>query len=226
MISVATKTIGITDRRRWALRKTEDEMAKGLRVLVGAAVLVAVAGCTTKQTAEPSVSVAADVQEDEDRVERSQSVAITAVVEDIDLKKRLVTLRGPEGKTTTITVDESVQNLPQVRKGDQVRVEYYESIAFQLAKPGEAKVGDAAVAEGLERSKPGEKPGGIGARAITIVTRVEAIDKANGTVTLRGPEGRVETIKAQNPANLDKIKVGDTIEITYAQAVAISVEKP
>jgi hypothetical protein len=44
-------------------------------------------------------------------------------------------------------------------------------------------------------------------------------------MTLKGPQGRVETVRARNRADLDKIKVGDTIEITDAQAVAISVEK-
>jgi hypothetical protein len=197
-----------------------------LGFLVGAVSLLTVAACSPRQAPEPGVSVAAGVQEGDDRVERSQTVTLTAVVEDIDLQRRRVTLRGPEGKTETIQVDDSVQNLSQVRKGDSVQVEYFESLAFHVRKPGEAKVGDTAMIEGVERAQPGEKPGAIGARAITIVTQVEAIDKKNGTVTLKGPEGKVETVKAQNPANLDKIKVGDTIEITYTQAVAIAVEKP
>jgi len=201
-------------------------MIKGSKVVFGAAALLAVAGCATQQSTKPGVTVAADVKEDKDRVERSQSVTVTAVVEAIDVQKRLVTLRGPEGNTTTVRVDESVRNLAQVRKGDTVAVEYFESIAIQLAKPGELKVGDAAIAEGVERAQPGAKPGAVGGRAITIVTEVEAIDKTAGTVTLKGPGGKSETIKAQNPANLDKIKVGDTLQVTYTQAVAVSVEKP
>lgn len=202
-------------------------MREGLKVILSGSCLLALGGCMSAQAPpEPTVSIAADVQEEDDRVERSQSVSVTAVVEDVDVEKRLVTLRGPEGKVTTIEVDESVRNLPQVRKGDTVRVEYYESIAIQLAKPGEVEVGDAAVAEEMARSKPGDKPGGISARAVTIVAMVEAIDKTNGTVTLKGAEGESRTIKAQNPANLDKIKVGDTVQITYTEAVAIAVEKP
>jgi hypothetical protein len=197
------------------------------RRIVAAACLLALNACATQQSAsQPGVNVASAVQEGEDRVERSKVVTVTAVVEKIDLAKRLVTLRGPDGKSTTIQVDEAVKNLPQVRKGDEVNVAYYESIAFQVRKPGEAKVGDAVVAEGAETAKLGEKPGATGARALTIVTKVEGIDKTNGTITLQGPEGETKTIKAQNPANLDKVKVGDLIEITYTEAVAISVDKP
>jgi hypothetical protein len=32
-------------------------------------------------------------------------------------------------------------------------------------------------------------------------------------------------VKAQDPKNLEKVKVGDELEITYTEAVAISVEK-
>lgn len=197
-------------------------------MLLGAACVLMFGGCSALKSPppEPEVSVASSVEEGDERVERSSTVTVTTVVEAVDHEKRLVTLRGPDGTSSVIHVDEAVKNLPQVRKGDEVKVEYYESVAFQLRKPGEVNVGDAAIAEGTETAQPGEKPGAAGARAITIVTEVEAVDKANGTVTLKGPEGRSETIKAQNPANLDKVKVGDTLQVTYTQAVAISVEKP
>jgi hypothetical protein len=195
--------------------------------LIGAACAVALVACTTATTTpQPSVNVASSVNEEQDRVERSNVVTVTAIVEKIDLASRMVTLRGPEGKVTTMHVDESARNLPQVRKGDQVTVAYYESIVYQVRSPGDAKVGDTSVVEGGERAAVGEKPGGVGARAVTIVTKVEAIDKVDGTITLKGPEGETKTLKAENPANLDKVKVGDLIEITYTEAVAISVDKP
>jgi hypothetical protein len=34
------------------------------------------------------------------------------------------------------------------------------------------------------------------------------------------------TVKARDPKNLDKVKVGDNVEITYTQALAISLDKP
>jgi hypothetical protein len=44
-------------------------------------------------------------------------------------------------------------------------------------------------------------------------------------VTLKGPEGKSVTVKAENPKNLAKVKVGDEVEVTYTEALAISVEE-
>jgi Cu/Ag efflux protein CusF len=44
-------------------------------------------------------------------------------------------------------------------------------------------------------------------------------------VTLTGPEGNSVTIKVKDPKKLNGVKVGDDVEITYTQALAISVEK-
>jgi hypothetical protein len=62
------------------------------------------------------------------------------------------------------------------------------------------------------------------AQRISITASIEAIDLANGTVTLKGPGGNSRTIKARNPANLKKVKVGDLVDITYAEFVALKVE--
>ena len=51
-------------------------------------------------------------------------------------------------------------------------------------------------------------------------------DDTAHTVTIKGPEGNSETVKAKDPKNLDKVKVGDLVEITYAQALAVSLDKP
>jgi len=44
-------------------------------------------------------------------------------------------------------------------------------------------------------------------------------------VTIKGPEGNTETVKARNPKNLDAVKVGDLVEITYTRALAIALDK-
>ena len=75
----------------------------------------------------------------------------------------------------------------------------------------------------METAKPGEKPGGQVGRSITLTTTITAIDTANGTVTLTGPQGNSRTIKAANPDNLKKVQVGDLVEITYSEALAVSV---
>jgi Cu/Ag efflux protein CusF len=148
---------------------------------------------------------------------------VAATVTKIDLKTRKVTLRGDDGKSRTIKVPEEVRNLPQVKVGDQVVVGYYESIAYQVKKKGEGTVG-VVVAEDATRAKEGEKPGAAGAQAVTVTAKIDEIDKKNGTVTLQGPEGDVAVVKVRDPSNLDRVAVGDLIDITYTEAVAVTVE--
>ena len=44
-------------------------------------------------------------------------------------------------------------------------------------------------------------------------------------LTLKGPEGNVVRVKVMDPKNLEKVKVGDKLFITYTEALAISVER-
>ena len=46
---------------------------------------------------------------------------------------------------------------------------------------------------------------------------------ARGTVTLTGPQGRSQTLKAHNRADLARIRVGDLVDITYSEALAVGV---
>ncbi len=148
---------------------------------------------------------------------------MTATVTAIDLQKRMVTLKGPKGEVRTIKVGEEAVNLPQVKVGDLVRVKYYESLAVEVIKPGTAS--GAGEKTAIVRAKPGEMPGGMAAQQTTVTATVTAIDKKKGTLTLKGPEGNKVVAKAEDPKNLDKVKVGDELLITYTEALAISVEK-
>jgi len=121
--------------------------------------------------------------------------------------------------------DESMRNLPQVRKGDQVTATYYESIALRL-REAEGEQPRIAVSEQVERAPLGEKPAGMVVRNATLTAKVAAIDRARETVTLEGPQGGKITLKVQDPANLERAHVGHLVEATYREAVSISVQTP
>jgi Cu/Ag efflux protein CusF len=157
-------------------------------------------------------------------VTRARLVTLTATVEAVDGAKRQVTLKGPKGNVATVDVGEQVKNFPQIQVGDNVVVKYYEAVALRLVPPGEATPGAGATGAAAT-AQPGQKPAALGAREVTATVTVEAIDLKAGTATVKGPEGNSVTVKARDRKNLEKIKVGDRIEITYTEALAISVEK-
>ncbi len=67
----------------------------------------------------------------------------------------------------------------------------------------------------------------VGAADVTTLTaKVEAIDVANRLVTVKGPLGRVVTLKVGDRVkNLAQVKVGDEIVLKYLEAVSVSLNK-
>ena len=158
-------------------------------------------------------------------VQAWDSITIKATVEDIDPATRTVTLKGEGGKTVNVKCGDEVRNFNQIKKGDQVTVKYYQSVALGLRKPGEPPSAEEQSA--LLRSEPGEKPGGVAIKTVQISATIESIDKATRQVTLKGPEGKTKTVKAGDEVkNFDSLKVGDQVVATMTEALAIGVTKP
>ena len=149
---------------------------------------------------------------------------LTAPVQAVDQEKRTVTLKGAGGKLITFKAGEEVKNFAQIKVGDLVVVQYYESIAIQVKKPGEAKPGVTGV-EVTARAKPGEKPAGMVAEQVTVTATVEAIAADKKSVALKGPEGNSVPVKVKNPKYLENVKVGDEVVVTYTEALVINVVK-
>jgi hypothetical protein len=175
--------------------------------------------------AAPQIALADEQQAagDASKSEVSKTIEFQATVTSIDPKTRMVTLKTPDGKESTFYVDERVRNLPQVKVGDEVRIAYVVALAWKLNKSHKAAP-SPEVETAVTPAEPGARPAGGVARRISFTASVESIDLANGTVTLKGPEGNSRAFKARNPDNLKKVKVGDLIDITYTESVAVKLE--
>lgn len=184
---------------------------------------VLLAACSAEKATPPPPAVVAAQGETEKGGIRQQEVTVSAIVEKVDAKERKVTLRGPDGTSETIRVPEEARNLAQLKKGDEVIATYYQSVAFEVVKKSDAKLGITGE-EGGARAELGEKPGAIGARVITIVADVVKLDKESKQAVLKGPEGKTTTVNVQNPAAFEKVKVGDRVEIRLTEALAIDVQ--
>ena len=100
---------------------------------------------------------------------------------------------------------------------------YYDVVTIRKKKPGE-NVQDATTA-GAWTTNPLGVPGVSRALQATLVVTVEAIDEANGTVTVKAADGTTKTVKARHPEMLKEIKAGDQLVIELYQAIAISLQK-
>jgi hypothetical protein len=150
------------------------------------------------------------------------SMDVTATVTKVDQKTREVTLKGEDGQEYSFVASEDVKNLAQVQVGDVVNATYAEALVYEVKKGGQAV--DAATTMAGGRAEPGEKPSGAIARQTSVTVSIVAIDPAVPSVTFKGPKGNTRTIKVMHPEKLQGVSVGDTVEITYTEAVAIEVE--
>jgi len=62
--------------------------------------------------------------------------------------------------------------------------------------------------------------------AVKMSARVEAIDKAQRQVTLKGPKGNVRTVTAgPDVRNFDQINVGDMVVVRYVEELTLTLKK-
>ena len=149
------------------------------------------------------------------------SETVTATVTKINQKTREVTIKTKDGLVYKFIASTDVQNLAQVKKGDVVTVVYTEALAYDVRQhgtTGEVTTDAAAV------TKPGEKPAGAVAQQTTVTVKITAINTKKPSVTVKGSQGDVETIRVKDPSKLNGLKVGDVVDITYTEAFAIKVE--
>ena len=154
----------------------------------------------------------------------AELLVVTATVEKIDMATREVTLKGEEGNLETIKVGPEARNLGQLKVGDKVTFKYYQALAVSVAPAG----GKPSLTEStdVQRAPLGEKPGGRVASTVEAVGTVVALDLKARTATIRGPKGKVHTMKAGDQVRLENVKVGDQVTVRYTEAIAISVGKP
>jgi Cu/Ag efflux protein CusF len=182
-------------------------------------------GACAKHVAPPPPPVAVtSLQEGKNSITSTSVVAATATVVAINQRTRMVTLLRSNGERLRFRVSDDVRNLSQVRRGDQVNVTYYESVALHLHKRGHGRTG-VTVDEDAARAQPGELPAGAVAREITVTSKVVAIDRRNQTATLELPSKERMTFPVEDPSRLDRVRVGDLVQLTYREAIAIAVAK-
>ena len=185
--------------------------------LIAAAVMSITAGAAVAQTG----GVAA-VKSEPGKVTVAETAQVTASVEAVDKAKRLITLKGPEGNIFVVQAGPAVKNFDQIKVGDLVVARYIEALTLEL-KPGGGQIRERTERENAVSAKPGEAPGVAAGRQVTVIADVMSLDAKKQTVRLRGPQRTVD-LKVRDPNQFKLIKVGDQVEATFTEAVAIAVE--
>jgi hypothetical protein len=176
------------------------------------------AGCKSEGDAPKGSPAPAEV---------SKTITEKASVVSVDKAKRLLTLKDKDGKTMTVQAGSEVRNFDQIEAGNSVVVHYLVSVAVALVKPGENPPPlSGTVAAG--RAEPGAKPAAAIGGQITATVRIESVDTKKNLVVFTAPDGGLRAVNVERPEGqkfIQGLKPGDQVQITYTEALAVSVEK-
>lgn len=151
----------------------------------------------------------------------AEAITESFTIEAIDHSARIVTLKDKDGLLEEVWCGPEVQRFDALKVGDKVTFRYHESLVSAIRRPS---AGAAVKPAGAAVTRaPGGKPGGTIAQQMTVVVTLAAIDAKTPAVTITNDRGQKMSFKVQDAKNLEGYKVGDQVEITYTQALAVSV---
>jgi hypothetical protein len=151
----------------------------------------------------------------------TQTVNLSGTVETIDKEKRVVNIKTPDGKFQTIDVPACAKRFDELKVGDKVSITYNNTVSARLKPPGEPPVNTAT---GTTTAGQGERPGGTASQERTMTATITDIDKSASSITFTGPNGWKYSRRVVDPSGLDKVKVGDQVDITWDTNVTVAVQ--
>lgn len=155
-------------------------------------------------------------------VTQGDIVETTAEIVAIDKDARLITFEDEDGESETVFAGPEVKRFDELKVGDKVTFRYYESIVSSVRKPGApapAPTGDPTLVRGT-----GAKPSATLSQQMSATVTLTEIDDKVPSVTVKTENGRTMSFKIADKKNLQGVKVGDKVDITYTVAVIITVK--
>jgi len=149
-----------------------------------------------------------------------ETKTVTASVEAIEKETREVTVKKPDGTYDVFYFPETIRRFDTLKVGDKITAKYYENLVLRVKAPGEKDVNSAS--GGTVRADG--KSAATASRQRTITATIAAIDQSVPSITFTGPNGWKYSSRVEDKKALAKVKVGDRLDITWTEALILSVE--
>ena len=153
---------------------------------------------------------------------------LTATVDSVDVKKRVVVLKDANGNLAQMNVSKQINDLEKVKKGDIFVIEHAQAIAVGLTAAGkDAKPGVSGVRSMTIAGKGSAKPFEEITDTVYATVKISTIDAKSRIVTFTMPNGEKQKVKVdQSVLGLEKFKVGDDVMIEYVDDTALGFVTP
>jgi hypothetical protein len=155
------------------------------------------------------------------KVINGEQKTVTATVEAIDASSRSVTVKKPDGNYDVLYVPSEIKRFDTLKIGDTVKVRYYENMVLTVKHPGEKSVDTSKAAV----TRAADHPTGTAAHQRIITATITHIDPNVPSITFTGPNNWKYSTRVEDKAALAKVKVGDKVEITWTEAMILSLDE-
>jgi hypothetical protein len=150
-------------------------------------------------------------------------IAIHGRIASVDQEEKLVTLQAAGGKQLTLHILIPFK-LAAVKPGEPFLAKFYEIASVQKLAPGQAPTAQSLTA-GIVGAAPDQTSvAALGSQYQFEVT-IDAIDKNNKTLSIKGSDGVVEVVDVANPESLEQVQVGEQVVVTLIDVVAVALDK-
>jgi hypothetical protein len=190
----------------------EESLLAGLFAAVG----IAFASSVFAQLPAKMMPLAADV------------AVLSATVDSVDAKKRIVVLKDANGNLVQMNVSKSINDLDKVKKGDVFLVEHAQAIAVGLTAVGkDQKPGVSGVRSVVVAGKGSAKPFEETTETVYATVKISTIDQKTRIVTFTMPSGEKQKVKVDpSVLGLEKFKAGDDVMVEFVDDTAIGFVTP
>lgn len=142
---------------------------------------------------------------------------ITGTVVVVNKETRQMTIKQPDGSFEVLDIPPEVKRIDGIKVGNKVEITETQAVLVDVEKGRDAG-SMGAIEKTTVKPEGGNKPAGTITTRLKLFGKVESVDHANATVTVRGPN-KVVTLAVKDKAILDDLKPGDGVVATYVRSI-------
>jgi len=150
-------------------------------------------------------------------------VVANARIEAIDHDARELTLVDGSGNSATVQFGPEIEGFDRLKVGDTVTFRYYESIAYAIRKPDQPRVLPSTSGEAVGERGQGPNPDATLSKQQTATLTIVSVDAEAPSLTALTEDGRRLSFRPFRQADVERLEIGDLMDVTYTQALMISV---
>lgn len=171
------------------------------------------------------VAIAQEVQELPSK-EKLTLESVKGTVTAIDSESREITLMGTEGDLVTVVASDTVERFDEIEVNDIISFDYWTYMKAEFRAPTAEELEEPIVVleEGIKATEDMD-PGAVVGAVVKGVVSIEALNRPYMRATVKGPRGNFLTIPVEDEELLTKLRIGQVLILTYAEAIAVRLDK-